>query len=125
LGDVIFMDDSKSNGKSRGSALRDRRYCVRYPFAADAVVQDLKAGTNVEGVTSDLSMGGLFVCTSKPLPCNTRVRVTLTRKGQQMEALGTVRLVKPRVGMGIEFLDVEQPHYGVLLRWVEQLSKSR
>ena len=88
------------------------------------MVQDLEAGTSVEGVTSDLSMGGLFVCTSKPLTCNTRVRVTLTRKGQKMEALGTVRILKPRVGMGIEFLDVEQPHYSVLLRWVEQLSKA-
>jgi hypothetical protein len=36
-----------------------------------------------------------------------------------------VRIVKPRIGMGIEFLDLEQPHYGVLRRWVEQLSKVR
>lgn len=119
------MDDRKSKGEPQGTAVPDRRFCIRCPFAADAEVLDLGAGTPVAGVTSDLSMGGLFVCTSKPLPCNTRVRVTLTRKGQSMEALGTVRLVKPRVGMGIEFLDVEQPHYGVLLRWVGQLTKSR
>lgn len=86
---------------------------------------DLETGSRTEGVTSDLSMGGIFVCTSKPLPSNTRVRVTLTRKDQKLEALGMVRIVKPRIGMGIEFLDLEQPHYGVLCRWVEQLSKVR
>ena len=76
-------------------------------------------------MTSDLTMGWIFVCTSKPLPSNTRVRITLTRKDQKLEALGMVRIVKLRIGMGIEFLDLEQPHYGVLRRWVEQLSKVR
>jgi hypothetical protein len=125
LGDVILMGERTSNDESRGLSLRDRRFCIRYPFAADAVILDLETGTKSDGVTSDLSMGGIFLCTSKPLPSNTRVRVTLTRKDQKLEALGTVRIVKPRIGMGIEFLDLERPHYGVLRRWVEQLSKAR
>ncbi len=125
VGNVIFMDDRTSNDDSRSLSVRDRRFCIRYPFASDAVILDLETGSRTEGVTSDLSMGGVFVCTSKPLPSNTRVRVTLTRKDQKLEGLGMVRIVKPRIGMGIEFLDLEQPHYGVLRRWVEQLSKSR
>jgi len=125
VGNVIFMDDRTSNGDDRSISVRDRRFCIRYPFAADVAVLDLETGLRTEGVTSDLSMGGMFVCTSKPLPSNTRVKVTLTRKDQKMEALAMVRIVKPRVGMGVEFLDVEQPHYGVLSRWVEQLTKSR
>ncbi len=125
VGNVIFMDDRTSNDESRGLSVRDRRFCIRYPFAADALILDLETGTRTEGVTSDLSLGGVFVCTSKPLPSNTRVRITFTRKDQKVEALGMVRIVKPRIGMGIEFLDVEQPHYTMLCRWVEQLSKSR
>jgi len=119
------MGDRTSHDESRGLSLRDRRFCIRYPFAADVVVLDLETGTKSDGVTSDISMSGIFVCTSKPLASTTRVRVTLTRKDQKLEALGTVRIVKPRIGMGIEFLDLEQPHYGVLRRWVEQLSKAR
>jgi len=119
------MGDRTSNDESRNISVRDRRFCIRYPFAADAIILDLETGAKAEGVTSDLSMGGIFVCTSKPLPSNTRVRITLTRKDQKLEALGMVRIVKPRIGMGIEFLDLEQPHYGVLHRWVEQLTKSR
>ncbi len=105
--------------------LRDRRYCIRYPFAADVELLDLESGTKTAGVTSDISMGGLFICTSKPLPSNTRLRITLTRKEQKVEALGVVRIVKPRIGMGIEFIDLEGTHHEVLRRWVEQLSKSR
>lgn len=125
MGNVIFMDDRTSNDDSRGLSLRDRRFCIRYPFAADVTVMDLETGSRTDGVTSDLSMGGIFVCTSKPLPSNTRVKVTLTRKDQSMEALGTVRIVKPRIGMGVEFLDLEPTYYIVLRRWIEQLAKSR
>ena len=119
------MDDRTASDESRGLSLRNRRFCIRYPFAADVVILDLETGSKTEGVTSDLSMGGVFVCTSKPLPVTTRVRITLTRKGQKIEALAVVRIVKPRIGMGIEFIDVEGAHYGVLRRWVEQLSKAR
>jgi hypothetical protein len=119
------MDDRTLKGDARYTSVRDRRYCIRYPFAADVVMLDLESGTKTEGVTSDISMGGVFICTSKPLASNARLRVTLTRKGQQVEALGVVRIVKPRIGMGIEFIDVESPHHEVLRRWVEQLSKSR
>jgi PilZ domain len=125
VGNVIYMDDRTVNDDSRNISVRDRRFCIRYPFAADVQILDLESGLRTEGVTSDLSMGGIFVCTSKPLPSNTRVRITLTRKDQKVEALGMVRIVKPRIGMGIEFIDVESPHDEMLGRWLEQLSKSR
>lgn len=125
VGNVIYMDDRTSNDDSRGLSIRDRRFCIRYPFAADVQVLDLESGSRTDGVTSDLSMGGIFVCTSKPLPSNTRVRITLTRKDQKVEALGMVRIVKPRIGMGIEFIDVEPVHHEMLTRWLEQLGKAR
>ena len=125
MGDVIYMDDRTVNDDSRNLSIRDRRFCIRYPFAADVQVLDRESGSRTEGVSSDLSMGGIFVCTSKPLPSNTRVRITLTRKDQKVEALGMVRIVKPRIGMGIEFIDVESPHHEMLSRWLEQLGKSR
>ena len=119
------MDDRTSKGDARGLSLRDRRYCIRYPFAADVVLLDLESGAQTVGVTSDISMGGVFICTSKPLPSNTRLRVTLKRKDQQVEALGVVRIVKPRIGMGIEFIDLESPYHEVLRRWIGQLTKAR
>ena len=119
------MGDRTSSEESRSLSVRDRRFCIRYPFAGDVVLLDLETGSRTEGVTSDLSLGGIFVCTSKPLGSNKRARVTLTKKDQKLEALGMVRIVKPHIGMGIEFLDLEQPHYNTLCRWIEQLSKVR
>ena len=125
VSNVISMDDRTSKGDTRGIAVRDRRYSIRYPFAADAELLDLESGAKADGVTSDISMGGAFICTSKPFPSNARVRLTMTRKDQKVEALGVVRIVKPRIGMGVEFIDLESRHLEVLRRWVEQVGKSR
>jgi PilZ domain len=120
---VISMDDHIVKDRMRSQPLRDRRYAIRFPFAADAAFLDLESGARTDGVTSDISLGGCFVCTSKPLAAKSRVRVTLTRKDQSMEALAVVRIVKPRVGMGIEFVDVDTKSGIVLERWIEQLRR--
>lgn len=125
VSNVISMDERTSKGGSRKLSVRDRRYCIRYPFAADAVLLDLETGSRLDGVTSDISLGGAFVCCSRPLPLNTRTRITLSRKDQKVEALAVVRIVKPRIGLGVEFIDVEPPYDEVLARWVEQLRKTR
>jgi hypothetical protein len=119
------MDERKPKSRSRDMSVRDRRYSIRYPFAADVELLDLESGSRTTGVTSDISMGGIFVCTSKPMALNTRTRVTLSRKDQKVEALGVVRIVKPRIGMGVEFIDVESPYDAILSRWVEILRRSR
>jgi len=119
------MDDRTLKGDARGLSVRDRRYCIRYPFAADVELLDLESGAKTQGVTSDISMGGAFICTSRPLPSNCPIRITFTRMAQRVETLGVVRTVKPRIGMGIEFIDLESPHHEVLRRWVDQLTRSR
>ena len=75
------------------------------------------------GITSDLSIAGAFICSSKTFKVGCRVRATLMRKDQIVEALAVIRVLKPRVGMGVEFLDVEGPFDQVLFRWVEQLRR--
>ena len=122
---VISMDEHLPKGGQKSLSVRDRRYAIRFPFAADASLIDLESGGRTDGVTSDVSLGGCFVCTSKPLNMKSRVRVTLMRKEQKVEALGVVRVVKPRIGMGVEFLDLEQQSYAMLERWIEQVRRER
>lgn len=122
---VISMDDHLHKGGARALVVRDRRYAIRHPFAADAECMDLEAGVSATGVTSDVSMGGCFVCTSKPLAVGTRIRLKLRRKDQMVQALAAVRIVKPRVGMGIEFLDLEEKDQAMLGRWLESLRRGR
>lgn len=125
MGDLIFMTDRTTDGASHKVSLRDRRYAIRYPFAADAEVLDLESGVRSDGITSDISLGGCFICTSKPLAVKSRARVTLKRKGETVEALAMVRIVKPRIGMGLEFLDLESDCTSILTRWLEQVRRER
>jgi c-di-GMP-binding flagellar brake protein YcgR len=122
---VISMDQHLNKTGSQSLLVRDRRYAIRHPFAADVEFFDLEAGSSGSGVTSDLSLGGCFVCTSKPLALNSRVKLKLTRKDLVIEALAVVRIVKPRIGMGIEFLDVDEKHHGILERWLLELKRER
>lgn len=125
LSNVITMGDRTTKGQSARAGVRDRRYAIRFPFAADVDIVDMESGARTSGVTSDLSLGGCFICTSKPLPVGTRVRAVMTRKSQIVEALAVVRIHKPRIGMGIEFIDVESPFDGVLCHWIDQVRQSR
>jgi PilZ domain-containing protein len=124
LNKVIPMAD-RNGANSSVTGVRDRRYAIRFPFAADVELIDLESGKQVDGVTSDISLGGCFVCTSKPLPMNARARMKLVRKGQVLEALVSVRIVKPRIGMGIEFFDLEPDHNEMLIAWIDALRQAR
>lgn len=115
----------RSSFSARLNGVRDRRYTIRYPFAADAELIDLESGKQIDGVTSDISLGGCFICTSKALPINSRARLKLTRKGQVLEALVVVRIVKPRIGLGIEFFDLESPNNEILPDWIKGLRRNR
>ena len=115
------MDDRIAKDQAQNPRVRDRRYAIRYPFAADADLIDLESGTHSSGVTSDISLGGCFICTSKPLPVRSRARMTLSHKGKIVEALTVVRIVKPRIGMGVEFVDLAPAHHEILSRWIAQL----
>jgi PilZ domain len=121
VSNVIIMENRSTKGPSPKAGVRDRRYAIRYPFAADIELIDLETGGQATGVTSDISLGGCFICTSKPLALKARVRVTLSRRGQSVQGLAVVRIVKPRIGMGIEFIDVEPSGQEILSRWIEQL----
>lgn len=117
------MNDGLLKGASKPISVRNRRYAIRFPFAADVELIDLESGAQASGVTSDVSLGGCFVCTSKPLALKARARVVLKRKDQSVRALAVVRLVKPRVGMGLEFIDIEIASRDVLDGWIDQLKK--
>jgi hypothetical protein len=120
---TLMESDNSKGAKQPG--LREQRYTIRYPFAADAEMLELQSGNRVSGVTSDLSAGGCFVCAGHPLEVGARVRGTLTHNGQKVAMLAVVRVVKARFGMGLEFLDLDANSHATLLAWIGALQKSR
>ncbi len=117
--------ESDGGKRAKESGVRTRRYSIRYPFAADAEMLELQSGSRVSGVTSDLSLGGCFLCVRRTVEVGARVRGTLTHKGQEVKMLAIVRVVKPQVGLGLEFLDIDPGSNATLLAWIENLRKSR
>ena len=101
--------------------VRDRRYAIRYPFDAEAELLDLETGLRSSGTTTDISFGGCFVRTSRPFAPSTRVRLWLTKSKKTVEVLARVRAVKPGIGMGVEFVDLDPAAYAILQGWFEAL----
>src|SRR5229473_5152213 len=116
--------ESDSGKRAKESGVRDRRYSIRYPFAADAEMLELESGSRAKGVTSDLSLGGCFVCARCTLEVHARVRGTLRHGNKKVKMLAVVRVVIPQVGMGLEFLDIDPDSNETLLAWIENLRKS-
>ncbi|PYT70407.1 MAG: hypothetical protein DMG39_15860 [Acidobacteria bacterium] len=104
---------------------RERPFAFRYPFAAEAEILDLKSGTRLSGMTSDLSLGGCFVCTRRPLEVGTRVHLILKYKNHSAIMLAAVRVLKPRIGMGLQALELDSSSIGTFLRWLYDLRESR
>jgi hypothetical protein len=117
--------ESDSGKRAKESGVRDRRYSIRYPFAADAEMLELESGSRARGVTSDLSRGGCFVCAGCTLDVRARVRGTLTHGNKKVKMLAVVRVVTAQVGIGVEFLDIDPDSNATLLAWIENLRKSR
>jgi len=122
--DDTYMESDSGKG-AKESGVRDRRYSIRYPFAANVEMLELESGARVCGVTSDLSLGGCYVCARRTLEIRDRVRATLTHEGQKVKMLAMVRVVKPQTGVGLEFLDIDRDSNATLLAWIESLRKSR
>ena len=116
--------ESDSGKRANESGVRNRRYSIRHPFAAEVEMLELESGRRVSGRTSDLSLAGCFVCARRTLEVGARVRGTLTHESQEVKMLGVVRVVEPQVGMGLEFLDIDPGSSATLLAWMENLRES-
>jgi hypothetical protein len=67
----------------------------------------------------------MFRVSARTLEVGARVRGTLTQQSQQVKMLAVVRIVKPQLGMGLEFLDIASDSIATLRDWIENLRKSR
>ena len=102
----------------------ERHRARRYPFHASIELTDLESETQTKAQTSDLSLFGCRVDTPKSLPAGTRVRIKISHRSQNFEALGTV-VYSQNEGMGIYFASIPPNNQSVLDKCIAERIDSR
>ena len=99
----------------------ERHRARRYPFCASIELTDLESETQTKAQTSDLSLFGCHVDTLKPLQAGTKVRIKISHRSENFEALGKVVYSRPNEGgMGIHFANIEPNDQVVLDKWIAE-----
>lgn len=98
----------------------ERHRARRFSFHASIELTDLQAETQIKEQTSDVSLFGCHVDTLKPLPAGTKVRVRISYRSQNFDALGKVVYSRENSGMGILFIKIEPNDQLVLDRWIAE-----
>jgi PilZ domain len=96
----------------------ERHRARRFSFHASIELTDLQSETQTKEQTSDLSLFGCHVDTLKPLPPETKVRIKISHRSENFEALGKVIYARHNAGMGILFTKIEPNDQLVLDKWV-------
>jgi hypothetical protein len=94
------------------------RRSARYSFNAAAEVRDLGSLNGQVVITRDLSVHGCFVKTVAPLPTGTRIRVQIEHNGSEFTAVGRVTENVSAIGMGVEFIEVEEKDQAIIEKWL-------
>jgi hypothetical protein len=99
----------------------ERHRARRYSLHASIELTDLQSETQTREQTSDLSLFGCHVDTLKPLPAETKVRIRISHRSENFEALGKVTYYRSNAGMGILFTRIEAHDQSVLDKWIAEL----
>ena len=99
--------------------MNDRRDSKRVPLILAVEVVEVQSGTKLSARTSDVSLTGCYVDTLNPTPTGTEVRVKFNHNGRELDLLGRIVYVSPRLGMGVRFDEsISSEHLAILGRWL-------
>jgi len=103
----------------------ERHRARRYSFHASIELTDLQSEIQTKEQTSDLSLFGCHVDTLKPLLAGTKVRIKISYRSENFDALGKVVYALQNEGMGILFTKIEPNDQLVLDKWIAERRDSR
>jgi len=98
----------------------ERHRARRYAFHASIELTDLESETQTKAQTSDLGLFGCRVDTLKPLPAGTKIRIKISHRSENFEALGKAVYSRQNAGMGIHFTNIEPNDQLVLDKWIAE-----
>jgi hypothetical protein len=92
---------------------------ARYPFTAKVRATDLASGTQLDGITRDLSEGGCCILTREPFTRNTRILLEITKNGISLVTPASVAYSLTAQAMGLAFLGVPPDQMSILAGWLK------
>lgn len=72
----------------------------------------------------NLGLGGLYIRTSEPPPAGTFIQLLIDVPTGEVRARAIVQTSKPREGMGVKFVAMQQEHRARFAQWLNHLSAS-
>jgi PilZ domain len=70
----------------------------------------------------NLGLGGLYIRTSEPPPPGTFIQLLIDVPLGEVRARAIVQTSKPREGMGVKFVAMQQEHRARFAQWIKHLS---
>ncbi len=70
----------------------------------------------------NLGLGGLYIRTSEPPPPGTFIQLVLDVPTGEVRASAIVQRSKPKEGMGVKFVAMQQEHRARFAQWLKHLS---
>jgi hypothetical protein len=99
---------------------KNRRKSPRYPMSAEARVTNLKTETEFGARISELSVSGCFLDTLNPLPDGSELHVKVSKESGVFETDANVVYSRPRLGLGIRFVNTDEVQQAILGSWIEE-----
>ena len=104
---------------------KEKRQYSRKPLKVEARYQD-KSGKVLKGIVRNISIGGVFIETSRPLERGELISLSLDAvdMGKVIDIDGKVVRQMPDRGMGIEFIDKENKEIRNLIKTMKKLDQA-
>ena len=100
----------------------ERRRAPRYPLIAEAELVELRSQMRLTARTSDVSLVGCFMNSSRSFPEGTNIRLRLLREKEAFTSLGVIARIQP-MGMGVSFSEVNDDQSKILRGWLAELGR--
>ena len=104
-----------SGGKNQRKFVRHQ---IRFPLE---IRDERGGGAHMRTSATDISGRGCYIETLLPLPLGTTVQITFWMDSEKVSTVGMVRTSDPGVGMGIEFVGLDETAQQRFQRLIENL----
>lgn len=121
----VEKDDHDITFNSEVGVKNNKRRYSRKPLRIEARYQD-KSGNVLKGIVRNISIGGVFVETSRPLERGEFIRVSLdvVDMGKVIDVTGKIVRYMADMGMGIEFTDQDNKEIRSLISTMRKLDQA-